>query len=368
MSQIIAPDTSHWAQWIDSALDTSSVKHQEALKFHDQLMSVGRIPLLTWHHLEELLAIEDGVWARRRVAFIQNLPFLAYIKFPNEEPFPGTIIDVLSAEVAAVLGGATNLLDVRNAARGLLIQTGSGAEVLGSEAVEWDVLREDVLKHRQHLKQVAAVRIMSLFDDRRTVAEIAKESLRTSEEQTARYFSLRQEVLDHILNRGDKDIADPRSMAEDFVNSAKELSIPDVTDVRSLLEFGLMVQGVDREEISDDAVLADLKVLAVFRSRLRIIANNIGEQFDTIKHVNMRILPSWQIQSLLGQFGQDRQRRPGSDIVDEALSALAPYVDELFVDRRTAEDFRRVILKKDAIVSSLGRIRKSPNFEGLAGQ
>lgn len=152
LPKIIAPDTSHWAQWIDSALDASRTEHQAALKFHDELMSKGRIPLLTWHHLEELLAIENGAWARRRVAFVQTLPFLAYIKFPNDEVFPGTIIDVLSAEVAAVLGGATKLHDVRKEARELLIRTNTGKNIFGIEDFQWDDIRDDVLKHRQHLK------------------------------------------------------------------------------------------------------------------------------------------------------------------------------------------------------------------------
>lgn len=206
---------------------------------------------------------------------------------------------------------------------------------------------------------------MKLFDARRTVGEIAKDSLRTSEEKAARYSNIELEVLDHIQNRGDKDIKDPRSMAAEFVSSVKDLSPPEFADVRSILEYGLMIQGVDREEISDDAVLDDLNALALFRSRLKIISTNIGRSFDDIKGIDMEILPSWQIQSLLRKFGQDRQRRPGSDITDEALSTLAPYVDELFVDRRTAEDFRRVISRDDAVMSWLGTIRKSSSFKGL---
>lgn len=364
--QVIVPDSSHWAQWIDCALNTSKAEHRAALKFHDRLMTAGRIPLMSWHHLEELLAIDDDAWARRRIAFIQALPFVAYMRFPSHAPHCGSIIDVLSAEVTAIINGETTLKGVRDHARKLLIQTGTGENIIGSEAGVWDVIRQELLLRKNQTKLIAATRRMSLFDDRKTIGELVKGSIRTAEDQEIRFSIMGAEVLDHIKNRGDPVIADPHVMASDFMGAVKSLKVPEGIDVRSLLEFSLISQGVDLEEIHDEDVLADLKDLGIFRTRLKVIAENINVPFDKLKIVNMRILPSWQTQHLIERFGQDRKRRPGSDIADECLSALAPYVDELFVDKRTAEDFRRLKNRPEMIISLLGIVRKSANYDGIA--
>ena len=363
--RVIAPDSSHWAQWIDCALSPSRVGHQATLDFHDRLISAGRIPLMSWHHLEELLAIEDDTWARRRVAFIQALPLIAYVRFPAEGSHSGSIVDVLSAEVTAALNGATTLQEVRDKARVSLIRTGTGEEVIGTETWIWDVVRREFRRRNKDAKLIAATRSMGLFDDQRTIGEIAKGSIRTNEEQRFTVLKMRGKVLDHIQLRGDRKIADPHSMASSFMDAVQALAVPEGTDVRSLLEIALVSQGLDRDEIRDDAVLADLNDLAIFRARLKVIADNIDMPFRSLKRIDRAILPSCQTLHLLQRFGQNRQRRNGSDITDESLSALAPYVDELFVDKRTAEDFRRVQSRSEPVVRLLGRVRKISSFEGL---
>jgi hypothetical protein len=106
---IIAPDSAHWSRWIDSALNLADKDHKSAVTLYDRLIAAGRVPLLTFHHLEELLAIDDGAHAMRRMAFIQALPLIAFIRYPDSGMQTGTIVDIVGAELAACLDGAATM-------------------------------------------------------------------------------------------------------------------------------------------------------------------------------------------------------------------------------------------------------------------
>jgi hypothetical protein len=62
--RVVAPDTSHWANWIDAALSSDPAKRYAARHFHDRLLDAGKVPFLSWHHLEELLCVDIAANAR----------------------------------------------------------------------------------------------------------------------------------------------------------------------------------------------------------------------------------------------------------------------------------------------------------------
>ncbi|PQM26735.1 hypothetical protein CVO77_17180 [Sphingopyxis lindanitolerans] len=364
--RIISPDSSHWAGWVDAALGRHATRRQIGLDFHQRLLAAGRMPLLCWHHVEELLCIDDAEWARRRIDFIQGLPHIAFIRFPQDTQSLGSIVDILSAEAAATLEGSNDLETIRDSARRVMLHFGTGEDGLGQFTWVWEVVRQDCLRKRERAKLIAATRSMKLFDDQRTVGEIARGSIRNLEKQMVRKRHMRGEILDHIQTRGDREISDPASMTAAFMSPVESFEIPPQMEVRDLLVAALTEQGLDADEVRDDSVMADLNELALFRSRMKIVADNLGRPFEDLKALDMKILPSWRIQKALQRHGQDRQRSAGSDVVDGDLAALAPYVDELFVDKRTLEDFRRVRAQPDSIVDLIGGVRKAARFEQVA--
>ena len=113
---IIAPDTSHWSNWIDAALNGPPAVRQTARDLHERLLQQGRVPLLSWHHLEELLVVDDPANASARVSFIQSLPMTAWMQTPGEQGLGG-IIDILAAEAVAYDAGCRTLAAVRDHVR-----------------------------------------------------------------------------------------------------------------------------------------------------------------------------------------------------------------------------------------------------------
>jgi len=74
---VVAPDTSHWANWIDAALSSDAERRFSARSFHRKLLDADRIPFLSWHHLEEMLCVGSAENAAARVSYLQTLPLVA---------------------------------------------------------------------------------------------------------------------------------------------------------------------------------------------------------------------------------------------------------------------------------------------------
>lgn len=365
--KIIAPDSSHWAKWLDAASAKDSDRRQRARALHERLMGLGRIPLLSWHHLEELLGGEDDDASRARVAFLQDLPMLAYIRLPKDEVGLGSIAQVLAAEAIAATEGHGDLISIRDRARELLLKTGSGTQAIGEETWVWEVVRPMLRSRKGKTDMIAALSPLRTFDENRTIGELAKSAINPPGQMRAQLNRIHAKALQEATRSIGGDAARARVMADDFVAQVVAMMPPPGTTVRELLVSTLVGQGLDEDEVRDEYVLADLSRLALFRSQLRVVASDTGRSFEALKKVPMDVLPSRIIGEALRTHGQPRPLRPGSDLNDGYLGVLAAYCAVLYVDKRTAEDFSRAQRKEPRLKGLIGEISKAADFEALLG-
>lgn len=362
---IIAPDTSHWADWIDAAIKTPSPTRQVARDLHQRLLEKGRIPFLSWHHLEELLVIDDPENASARVAYLQSLPMMAWMRMPGERGLGG-IVDILTAEAIAYDSGCRTMADVREHVRSRLLTTGTGIAAIGEDSWVWNVARPIMMQRRQHIGMVSALSGIRMMDERQSVAQLCKQEIRAPADRQTVIATIHRTVFSRAK------AADPRrsdaeafEMANDFVlRIIQEMPAEDAT-VRQLIVDTYGRQGIDEHEIRDECTIAELSELGTFRSHLRLIAEKAGIHFERLKRVSMKSLPSWRIADALKRHGQERPTRPGSDVHDQHLAVLAAYTDVLFVDKRTLEDFRRVKSKEPELSSLFGTVKKASVFEAI---
>jgi hypothetical protein len=360
--QIIAPDSSHWAKWLDAASAKDGDRRRRARALHGQLMDQGRIPLLSWHHLEELLGGDDDDCARARVAFLQELPMLAYMRLSQDEVGLGSIAQVLAAEVIAATEGHSDLISIRDRARELLLKTGSETQAIGEEAWVWEVVRPILRSRQDKNDMIAALGPLRTFDENRTIGELAKGAVNSSDQMRVQLSQIHARAFQEATQSTGGDAVRARAMADEFVARVVAMMPPAGTTVTTLVG-----QGVDQEEIRDDCVLADLSRLAVFRSQLRVVASETGRSFEALKKVPMNVLPSRIIGEALRTHGQSRPLRPGSDLNDAYLGVLAAYCAILYVDKRTAEDFTRAQRTEPGLKGLIGEVAKAADFEALLG-
>jgi hypothetical protein len=374
--KIIAPDSSHWAKWIDATISDDNARRAQALGLHERLLDLGRIPLLSWHHLEELLGVEDDQTARSRVAFIQSLPLIAWMRLPHEEAgcqirarprtsSLGSIIQVLAAEAIAASESCHDLVSIRDRARQLMLRTGPGSNAIGSESWVYDAMRPLLRARQPQIDMVAALSPLRAFDESRTIGELARRSVNSPDEMRAQLRVIYDKALQEATNSTGGDAHRAKTMADQFITRAIDHLPTPGTTVRDLLVSTLVSQGLDAEEVRDECVLGDLSELGLFRSHLRVVASETGRSFDDLKGVSMAVLPSRVIGDALRKHGQHRKKRPGSDLNDAYLGVLAAYCDVLYVDKRTAEDFRRAIAKEPKLIGLIGDVAKAADFTDL---
>lgn len=363
---IVAPDTSHWANWIDSLLGADTERRFAARGFHQRLLHAGRVPLLSWHHLEEMLCVENASNAAARVACLQTLPLVTWMQFPGELGL-GAITDVLAAEAVAFDAGCEDMAAMRDYVRSLLMRTGPAIDAVGHENWVWDVVRPMMMDRRPRQGMVTALSGLRVMDESQTFGQLASPPMRTPEERNRVMVALHRKAL------ADAQAADPsrtpaeaRAIADQFMAEVTAMMPADDVDPRQLMVDTYVRQRLDPDEVTDDRTIAELSTLATFRTQLRVVAEKTHLSFDRLKRVRMDSLPTWRIADALKRFGQKRTVRPGSDSHDTALAVLA-YTDVLYVDKRTHEDFRRVVAKAPELATLFGAVEKASRYEDLAG-
>lgn len=211
-------------------------------------MGQGRIPLLSWHHFEELLGGEDDAAARARVAFLQDLPMLAYLRLPKDEAGLGAIAQVLAAEAIAASEGHSDLISIRNRARELLLKTGSGKQAIGEEAWVWEMMRPMLRSRKDKTDMIAALGPLRTFDENRTVGDLAKSAINPPDLMRAQLNRIHVQALQEAMQSTGGNAARARTMADDFIARVVAMMPPPGTTVRELLVSTLVGQGWTRRK------------------------------------------------------------------------------------------------------------------------
>lgn len=362
---IIAPDSSHWSLWLDAMRSSKPDVRSRAERLHERLMEQGRVPLLSWHHLEELLGGKDDACAADRVARLQAMPFMAWLRLPSAKEGLGSIVDIFAAEVMAACDGHGDLAAVRNRARSLLLMTGDGRQAIGEHVWVWEAVRPVIRSRQDHVTAVASLGSMQTFDKTQTVGQLSKMNVANPMTIRAKLSGIHQQAFQQALRGTGGDEVKALALADDFIERTIAMCPPPGSTVRDLLVSTLLNQGLDEAEIRDECVIGHLMRLGYFRSLLRVTAEVTGRSFADLKHVSMDLIPSFAIEEAIQAHRQPREKLPGSDLHDRHLAVLAAYCDVLYVDKRTSEDLRRVRRSEPTIDALMGEIRKAPHFVAL---
>lgn len=208
-------------------------------------MEQGRVPLLSWHHLEELLGGKDDVCATDRVASLQAMPFMAWLRLPQVEEGLGSIVDIFAAEVMAACEGQSDLAAVRDRARSLLLMTGNGCQAIGEHGWVWEALRPVIHSRQDHLTAVASLGSMQTFDKTQTVGQLSKMNIADPGKILAKLSRIHQQAFQHALRGTGGDEVKARAMADNFIERTIAMVPAPGSTVRDLLVSTLTSQGVD---------------------------------------------------------------------------------------------------------------------------
>jgi len=364
--RFISLDTAQLADWSRDATSNQFTLCERAKNFERELLSGGLVVVITTHHVEELLRTQNEEMADKCYRHLARLPVVAWPRSQREPQVLGTVISLMAAEVhAAHKSGCTDAVEVRNLVRPSLLKVGTGAEAMGPFA-EWRQFRHLWREHETEQQEIVAISRSGAIPQftKMSLGKIRRYRLTKPEEGLAQLSTMVGALASDIKQRGDKRIGDPGNVAARFASQVTaQIATMQFTNVESLITRTIELAGMTTSDVGDDTLLGDILAEAEYQKRLHLAAELLDIGYQTLKaSVPKKALPSWIIDHALRTFEQDLQERTGSIMNDYHLACLSPYIDTLFVDKRTQENIRRASQKDAEFRSIIGFTVKSSHY------
>ncbi|WP_119303908.1 hypothetical protein [Dongia deserti] len=364
----LALDSSHLTQW---ARDWSSVRAEDrsaAADFSIWLERNGYVPLLTFHHIEEIANHHHASLVLSRLRFIGGMKLLAWIGHGPLRTGPGTVTDLLASEARAAYAlPNADISEVRQTAASGLIQVGTGADLLGPDPEEWLLLRPVFAGRATKARQVMAFAHTNLVDiEDVRLADLLNGGLRRGKDLRRTLDLLRGSFTVDIAQRGDRRINDPGGMAATFVREIEALAGDSPATASELVLKGLAILEVGPEDFRMDSTVGEMLDLGLFRAQLKIVSETVGVPWSDLKRqVRMEQIPSWTIRRSLQRHAPDLPERKGSGLNDLHIACLSAYADVTFVDKRTLEAFRRARSKVPVLAKVCRRVERAAHYRDV---
>lgn len=361
--RFVVLDTSHLAGLASDWASADRSRRRSAQAFVPSLVERGWLPLLCWHQVEELLQHKDGELVDQRLRYLRSWPLVAWVRPSDPDSGPGSVLEVLKAEVrVAYAHPSADLLQVRDLARDGLFLVGSGSEAIPDSFQDWRILQAPLAERQEGSRRVAAIaRWRATNIDNVRIADLLAKPFRKTEDANRALQHLRNQLAGEIAARGDKRIADPGAMADNFFAEIvrEGQAIPTGGDLPPVIQL-LLMAGLELEDIDLSATFGQTTNLLIFHERLRMVADASGLPWQALKRVATQgRLPVTVVEECMRAHAQDQPQRKGSDLNDTHLLCLAPYADVTYVDKRTLESVRRARGKVAAFDQLIGEVRKA---------
>lgn len=368
--RLIALDSSIIGNVARDFYHSKQQNQKKAMHFLDCLSSKNLIPLITWHYIEELLQHNDEAVVDNRMRFIKSLPMVAWFGSANSQGVVGSILDIQATELSWLIDNPSiTLAVVIQKTKDKLLKFGSGQDlvsVFNYDEETWKQIRENLAHRQERRREIASIN-HAKFSDTKT-AKITKASewqLRNHEEATKALETLKTSLEKDLINRGDKKLSDHKSAAQEFIKDVYKDGIQLYHNKGDVREVFLKIYGLTPEEVSDESTIEDIGYAAIFRQKLKILADVLGVNDDSFKTIKEDWCPSWLIWRELDKVLKSANRASGSDIPDKYHSVLALYADILIVDKRFHEIFKQVIRKNASIKKIIAKVVKLSDYKNI---
>jgi hypothetical protein len=372
--RLVAIDTSSLADLARDKYSTSATSQESVREFERAVDQGNWCPLISYNHLEELLAHGNDLVVENSIKFLEDLPKVAWINeaLRNDNSI-GYVADILAIELSALLSLKTVGLScdrsaVTKQAKNQLIHHGTGKELVSGWKHAWKSLRPEILELKKKKHNTVAIDHIDLGDDPTIkVMDILRCKFASPSEARdgqRRTFALLESQLEA---RGDIDVNNNKTkQAIEFVVGSREnYAALDQNDYPEKLRI-MYVNEITMEDITEDTTDREAKELVEFRKKLRIASKKVKAPWSFSKaFASPDLLPCWIIQNAVRKFGQEIPRHSGSEINDRYLLCLSPYAEITYVDKRTLENVKRATQQDPPFKSVINEVRKAAHYNEI---
>ena len=173
-------------------------------------------------------------------------------------------------------------------------------------------------------------------------------------------------TTEDLTDRGDRRLRDANHTAREFVSSVASNLVEVVNRSGSAFDAFVEQHDVPLKDITDVTTLRQFKQLARRRKLARVAARQLGFDLDQIwPKLRDAMIPSEIIQEAIRKARKAAPRASGSDLGDDYLACLAPYVDAIIIDKRTHEFMTQEARRDPYFLKMVGFFEKTASYRQL---
>lgn len=358
---VVCLDSAHWGALL--AAVGSAQTRPNALARLSAFAAQGGMLALTFHHIIELAQHENTDKVNARFHALCELGQLCVVSAITGDG-PGSIIDLLALELMAAIESPNASAE----SVACSVWPNALAAATGSQVSDWVLPQLDVL--RAHLTADAPRKRAISALSQSVVLDRSKDRLET----TVRLVPPHQAraniaVLEMRLTAEVVDRRDPRASEGEAALSAAQFVRELKSDVDAVTAHanpwqGLLARtGVSPQEVAGMRYISEVADLAQFRKQVEIPAKHLGVSAAQLRRVRPEQFPTWLIHRASRAHRQLATATRASDLGDIHLLSHAPYMDALFVDKRTHENVRRIRQKDPEAAVFLQSVVRAASWE-----
>ncbi|MEZ5939887.1 MAG: hypothetical protein R3C18_00760 [Planctomycetaceae bacterium] len=315
--------------------------------FISRLSDANVFIAFTMTHVTELLRHENDRVVRDRIAFLGELPHIAWLRPQSRERFPSDVVCLFARELEAfVRHGCRDHRSIVEHIRPSLWETGTGKEMFGTKSEMWDVLSSVARSMLEHDKYVASICRADFGVRNLTIGECRRRSPQFPDGWEGFIQEMVKDLETQLVDHGDSRLEDHRGASEQFTSETLKI-LQECQRLKGDWILNLADnQGIDRDLISDNTTVSEFGALVAYNLQLKLFAKNSGLDDVSVKGVPLGSLPGYTLGTRLELLQNREQRISGSNLGDARIAALGLYADALEADKRTVNHLS-VLLRKE---------------------
>jgi hypothetical protein len=321
-------------------------RRQQVVDLFDQLAQADILIFLTFDHVQELLKHDNDDVVQSRLAFLAEIPLLAWCSHYHREMDLGGILDLGGYELTAIESGCRSVAEIREFVRSQIVSIGPGRYLINRNAEQWLCVRPLLIERLERERQVASITHRPLFDhitpNGLTVGDILKQAVSPVEESKAREQRLAALVMAKLATQADPKLSSVRDTAKAFAALTARDRLKAAAREQHPFEFALKQSWLDLESVSLDLDADYVTEMVMLVEKLNVTRDHMRQNR---RHFNLQsdtLPPSLDFWRRLQPKTSALPRAAGSDIADRYLATFALYLDLFHADKRTNEFIRQL--------------------------